>query len=79
MGERAEIREEVRKESVTKIHGPPTSQDLTLLEKELIAILASIPMTLGGGDHGHAGIIMDPSRYLLTTGVIFENPPNPGN
>ena len=78
MGVRADIREEVRKETVTKIHGQLTNQDLTLLEKELIAILANIPTTLGGGGHGHAGIIMDPARYLLTTGVAFVNPANPG-
>jgi hypothetical protein len=49
-----------------------------LLKKELIAILANIPTTLGGGGHGHAGIVMDPARYLLTTGVAFVNPANPG-
>ena len=56
MGVRADIREEVRKETVTKIHGQPTNNDLTILEKELIAILANIPTptTLGGGNHGHA-------------------------
>jgi len=79
MGVRADIREEVRKETVTKIHGQPTNQDLTILEKELIAILANIPTTLGGGNHGHAGILMDPARYLLTAGVPFVNPVNPGN
>jgi hypothetical protein len=79
MGVRADIREEVRKETVTKIHGQPTNQDLTTLEKELIAILANIPTTLGGGNHGHAGIIMDPARYLLIAGVPFNNPANPGN
>ena len=79
MGVRADIREEVRKETVTKIHGQPTNQDLTTLEKELIAILANIPTTLGGGNHGHAGILMEPTRYLLTAGVPFNNPANPGN
>ena len=78
MGVRADIREEVRKETVTKIIGHPTNQDLTLLEKELIAILANIPTTLGGGGHGHAGIIMDPARYLATAGAPFVNPANPG-
>jgi hypothetical protein len=76
---RADVRDEVRKETVTKIHGQPTNQDLTILEKELIAILANIPTTLGGGNHGHAGILMDPARYLLTAGVPFVNPANPGN
>jgi hypothetical protein len=49
---------------------------LTILEKELIAILANPPTTLGGGNQGHAGIIMDPARYLLTMGIPFVNPAN---
>jgi hypothetical protein len=43
---------------VTKINGQLTNPDLTTLEKELIAILANIPTMLGGGNHGHAGIIV---------------------
>ncbi len=79
MGVRADIREEVRKETVTKIHGQPMNQDLTTLENELIAILTNIPTTLGGGNHGHAGILMEPARYLLIAGVPFNNPANQGN
>jgi hypothetical protein len=79
MGIRADIQEEVRKETVTKIHGQPTNQDLTTLKKELIAILASIPTMLGGGNHGHVEVIIKPARYLLMTGgVAFTNPANPG-
>ena len=79
MGVRADIQEEVRKETVTKIHGQLT-KDLTILKKELISILANIPTTLGGGNHGHAGILMDPARYLIVTeGVAFTNPANPRN
>jgi hypothetical protein len=58
MGLQVDILEEVRKETVTKIHGQPTNQDLTILKKELIAILANIPTTLGEGNHGHTGIIV---------------------
>jgi hypothetical protein len=64
MGIRVEIRDELKWETVTKIHGQPTSHDLTILEKEIIAILANIPTTLGGGNHGHAGIIMEPAMYV---------------
>jgi hypothetical protein len=79
MGVRADIQEEVRKETVTKIHGQPTNQDLTILKKELIAILANIPTMLGGGNNGHAGIIIEPAKYLLMLGgVAFVNPANPG-
>jgi hypothetical protein len=45
----------------------------------MIAIAASIPTALGGGNHGHAGIIMEPNKYLIMTGGINFNPPvNPG-
>ena len=79
MGVRADIREEVRKETVTKIHGQPTDKDLTILENKLISILANMPTTIRGGNHGHAGILMDPVRYQLIAGVLFINPVNPRN
>ena len=68
MGVRTEIRDEIRKETVTKIHGQLTSRDLVNLEKEIIAILANILTTLGGGNHGHVGIIMNPTEYITMTG-----------
>ena len=79
MGIRTDIRDEIRKETVTKIHGQPTSHDLTNLKKEIISILANIPTTLGGGNHGHVGVIMDQVDYnTMTTGIDFVNPVNPG-
>ena len=79
MGLRADIRDELRKETATKIHGQPTDHDVTLLEKELIAIAATIPSTLGGGNHGHAGLIVEPAKYLtMTGGTAFTQPGNPG-
>ncbi len=61
------------------MQGQPTNQDLTILEKEHIAILANIPTILGGGNHEHVEIIIEPARYLLMTGgVVFTNPANPG-
>ena len=78
MGKRAEKWDELRKESVTKIHGQPTDQDITTLERELIAIAASIPTGLGGGNHGHAGLIVEAAKYLAMTQVEFTIPPNPG-
>ena len=67
MGIRADTRDEVRKESATKIFGQPTANDITQLEKELIAIAAAIPTSLGGGNHGHAGIIIEDARYQILT------------
>ena len=79
MGLRSNTREELRKETVTKIFGQPKDADLTILEKELIAIAASIPTTFGGGDHGHVGITVEPAKYLIMTdGTPFNPPANPG-
>ncbi len=44
MGFQTKIRDEIRKEMVTKTHGQTTSQDLTILEKEIIAILGTSPL-----------------------------------
>jgi hypothetical protein len=49
------------------------------LEKELISIAANIPTALGGGNHGHAGIIVEPTKYLfMRGGTAFVNSINPG-
>ena len=49
------------------------------MEKELTAIAAATPSSLGGGYHGHAGIIVEDTKYTaLTGGIAFVNPPNPG-
>jgi hypothetical protein len=63
---------------VTQIHGQPKDQDITTLKKELISIAASIPSTLGGENHGHAGIIFTATKYLVMTGVAFNDSHHPG-
>ena len=79
MGIRADTREELRKEEITKIFGQPTEHDITKMEKELTAIAAATPSSLGGGNHGHAGIIVEDVKYTtMTGGIAFVNPPNPG-
>ena len=77
MGKQAETRDELWKESVTKIHGQPTDQDITTLKKELIAIIAIISSGLRRGNHGHAGIIVKATKYLTMAGTAFTTPPNP--
>jgi hypothetical protein len=78
MGLRAETRDELRKELVTKIHGQSTDHNITALKKNLVAIAASIPSGLGGGNHGHAGIIVEATKYLAIAGVAFTDPIRPG-
>jgi hypothetical protein len=49
------------------------------LEEKLITIAATVPTKLGDGNHDHAGLIMDPTKYLtMTGGTAFPIPANPG-
>lgn len=81
MGEadlRAETREKIKKESVTKIHGQPSHTDITQLEEELVEIAVNYPTSLGGGDHGHAGLIVESATYLThSNGIPFTRPSQP--
>jgi hypothetical protein len=46
----SEVQKTVAEQTVMKVNGQPTSNDLDLLKEELIAIAASIPLVLGGGN-----------------------------
>jgi hypothetical protein len=49
------------------------------LEKELITIAITIPTKLEGRNHGHAGLIIDLTKYLtMTGGTAFNILENPG-
>ncbi len=75
----AEIRKAVGEKNVTAISGQPSTQDISKLEEEIIGIAATIPTALGGGNNGHAGVIMDPAAYsLLSGGIDFVEPVSPG-
>jgi hypothetical protein len=77
---RTEIKKKVAASVVTKIIGQPTNQGIDLLKEELPAIAALITTPLGGGNNGHAGILMDDGEYMATFGVatVFVAPANPG-
>jgi hypothetical protein len=65
--------------TVTKIYGQPTNRDIDRLEDELIAIASSFHSDLGGGLHGHAGLVKSIADYeLIAPGTPFIFPANPG-
>jgi hypothetical protein len=75
---RAETREKFKKVTVTKIHGQPTHTDITNLEEELVEAIADIPTSLGGGECGHAGLIVESATYLThSNNIPFERPTRP--
>ena len=74
-----ETRKAVAEQTVTKIHGQPTNQDIDQLEDELTAIASLFPSDLGGGLHGHAGLVKNDVDYeLFAPNTPFVFPANPG-
>ena len=59
-----ETRKAVAEFTVTNIQGQPTTKD-DRLDEELTAIASSFPSELGGGAHGHAGLIKSAADYVL--------------
>ena len=66
--------------AITKINGQPTYKDLDQLEDKLTMITSSFPSELGGGMHGHAGLIKSAADYAnFAPSTPFIVPPNPGH
>jgi hypothetical protein len=64
---------------LTKIHGQPSYQSLQTVSTELKANASSVPSTLGGGRHGHLGLLLSPARYItLPNATAWITPGNPG-
>ena len=63
---------------LTKIHGPPTYKTLTNLKKELQSNTQSIGSDLGGGAHGHLGLVLTPTEYPAISNVPYTMPQFPG-
>lgn len=65
---------------ITKVQGQPTNQDIDQLDDELTAIASSFPSELGGGLHGHAGLVKSDADYaIFAPGTPFVVPANPGH
>jgi hypothetical protein len=68
-----EMRKAIAKCTVSKIHGQPTNQDINYLDDELTAIVSSFPSKLGGGIHGHAGLVKNVADCkLFAPGTPFH-------
>ena len=63
---------------LTPIVGEPTYQTLKELKDQLKANAASIPTTLGGGNHGYLGLILSPAAYATISPTAFVEPAYPG-
>ena len=59
---------------LTRIQGEPTFSDLKLLTREIKANAMAVHSTLGGGAHGHLGLVLTPAQYALLSPTPFVRP-----
>ena len=64
--------------TLTKIHGEPTYFQLKELKNELKTNATSVTTDLGGGGHGHLGLVLTPAEYLIVSATAYNRPPHPG-
>ena len=73
-----DIRNSFPQTTLRKIAGEPSYTDIHEIHTIIKSNAASIPTTLGGGDHGHLGLVLGAATYLTVAGVAFTMPTNPG-
>ena len=65
--------------TLTKIHGRPTIEKLLGLYREVKLNAQSVHTTLGGGQHGYLGLVLDPITYgTIPHSAPFVRPTDPG-
>jgi hypothetical protein len=64
--------------SLPKVTGEPAFEDLKLIRRLLNKNAMSVSSYVGGGRHGHLGIIMTNKEYFAITADVFPLPDNPG-
>ena len=72
------IRSAFEHQTILPYTGEPDYEAIKSVHDKLKANAASIPSTLGGGQHGLLGLIMSDATYLLVSNTAFLHQPNPG-
>ena len=63
--------------TLTPIQGEPDADALITLKNQLKANASSVPSNLGGGNHGHLGLVLSPAAYALVSNTAFVTPAHP--
>ena len=63
---------------LTPITDRPTTDEVNLLKRQVLANLLAITSDIGGGAHGHAWLGMDDAAFTAMTGVAPVVPVHPG-
>jgi hypothetical protein len=64
--------------SLPKVTGEPTFEELKVIRRLLNTYAMSVSSYVGGGRHGHLGIIMTKEEYFAIAADVFPVPDNPG-
>jgi hypothetical protein len=64
--------------SLPNVTGDPTFEDLKVIRRLLNTNTMSASSYVGGGRHGHLGIIMTNEEYFSIAAHVFPVPENPG-
>jgi hypothetical protein len=64
--------------SLPKVTGEPTFEDLKVIRRLLNTNAMNVSSYVGGGRHGHLGIIMTNEKYFAIAADVFPVPDNPG-
>ena len=64
---------------LTRIQGEPNFSDLKILSREIKANAMAVHSTLGGGAHGHLGLVLAPAQYALLSPTPFVRPTFPAS
>ena len=72
------IKEKMPHQHLTRIVGEPDYSSLHTLYKEVKANAASVRSTLGGGRHGHLGMVISPTAYAHHSATPWIEPNHPG-
>ena len=62
---------------LTRIHGEPTFETIKVVEDELKANAQTVYSSLGGGQHGHFGLVITPFEYSRISNIPFQSPNAP--
>ena len=66
-----------RIKKLTHIDGEPTYETISKISHELYTNAATLASKLGGGQHGHIGMVMKPALYATLSATPYINPPEP--
>ena len=66
------------KPDLIRIIGIPTYDNLHQMQLELKSNALYVHSNLGGGTHGHLGLLMNYTRYATLSSVVYVCPVHPG-